>query len=304
MRAFPRKFTLRAAEVHQPMDEVDGHPGTEATTDSDAESSLSHLSEEQRIGLRDDILGGFFDNTSGELFRGFPIGADDLLVDVGCGGGGPISFAARFAKNIVAIDITDQALTKTRVTLEGLGVDLGHFEFVAASAEDIPLPSEHATRIMCMEVLEHVDDPRKALSELKRIGKPGALYLISVPDERSEILMKRIAPKAAYEKPHHIRTFSPEAFENAVSGAGLEILSHSYNGFFRAMWLAMFWVRHPWAGEESLNADPTEFTKGDPALLQWSRTWNDLLDTPMGQGIKTLLDDFLPKTQIIVARKP
>ena len=62
-------------------------------------------------------------------------------------------------------------------------------------------PSESIDKIICTEVIEHVDDPMVALRELMRVGKPGALYLLSVPGQRSEELIKSVAPAYWFESP-------------------------------------------------------------------------------------------------------
>ena len=40
-----------------------------------------------RVGLIDAAAGGWFRNETGELIEGFPIPAEDLVLDVGCGDG-------------------------------------------------------------------------------------------------------------------------------------------------------------------------------------------------------------------------
>lgn len=303
VRSVVRKAKLAISRLGHELSDP-SHTADEQAPPTLAQLGLDHLTEGQRVGLRDDTMGGFFNNETGELFRGFPLSGDDVLVDVGCGGGGPLGFASKFAGHIVAIDITEQAINDAQAYLAGRGADLSKCEFVLGTAENVSLPDSYATRVMCMEVLEHVDDPAVALAELVRIGKPGALYLITVPDERTEVIMKTVAPDAAFQKPHHIRTISAENFEVLVSGAGLEIINHSFNGFYRAMWLAMFWARCKQMSAISHASLPTEFTEDDPILAQWSRSWNELLHTPTGPQIKDLLDSLLPKSQIIVARKP
>lgn len=304
MRSAAWRLRNRVWSMARPGEQTTVTPEPQSEEASPVDLGLDHLTAGQRIGLRDDSMAGFFNNETGELFRGFPLGGDDLLVDVGCGGGGPLGFASRHAGRIVAIDVTEEAVATARETIRDTGADLDRCEFIVASAEDIPLPSEHASRVMCMEVLEHVDDPAVAMSELVRIGKPGALYLISVPDERSERLTKLYAPKKAFEKPHHIRMFDTGSFRELVAAAGLQILSHDFNGFYKAVWMLMFWVNFERMAEESPDTLPTTFTEDDPLLQQWSRTWDGMLDTPMGAATKTLLDSILPKSQIIVARKP
>ena len=41
-----------------------------------------------------------------------------------------------------------------------------------------------------------------------------------------------------------------------------------------------------------------------PLMESWARTWQDLLDQPEGLAIKQTLDRFIPKSQVIIARKP
>ena len=41
-----------------------------------------------------------------------------------------------------------------------------------------------------------------------------------------------------------------------------------------------------------------------PLMEGWARTWRDLLMQPDGLAIKRVLDQFMPKSQVIIARKP
>lgn len=263
---------------------------------------LDHLNHVQRTGLRDDSLAGFFNNQTGELFTGFQLDTSDMLVDVGCGGGGPLGFAALHAGQIVALDIDPVALEKCRKNLEPDSIS--QITFMNGSSEAIPLDDQVATKVMCLEVLEHVDDPHLAMSELFRIGQPGSYYLISVPHENSEEILKRIAPSAAYEKPHHIRVFGADDFKQLVSSSGLEIISHDLLGAFSTITVALYWLT---AGRVNANGETqlqTEFVFDNPSIQDWAKAWSFLLDLPNGEDLKGLFDLLIPKSQIIVAQKP
>jgi hypothetical protein len=39
-------------------------------------------------------------------------------------------------------------------------------------------------------------------------------------------------------------------------------------------------------------------------MESWAKTWQDLLAQPDGLAIKQMLDQFMPKSQVIIARKP
>ena len=162
-----------------------------------------------------------------------------------------------------------------------------------APTQEIPLPDNYATRVVCMEVLEHVDDPAFSLSEMFRIGQSGALYLLTVPDAIAERIIGGVGGPGYFQKPNHIRVIERDEFENLVTGAGLEILKHEYNGFVSTFRLAMLMMR-----------GHTDLKDEDEYLLKWSRMWNEMLDCPEGRQMKEMLDYLVPRSQIIVARKP
>ena len=59
----------------------------------------------RKCGFHDAIVNGWFNDETGELARGFPIDAQDTVVDVGCGDGGAIAFAAARGAEVIAADI-------------------------------------------------------------------------------------------------------------------------------------------------------------------------------------------------------
>ena len=265
------------------------------STDADAAAppgdTTDWAQQARFLGLRDAALSGFYRTKDSEVFRGIPVGADDVVVDVGCGEGAALAFCARLDATVIAVDHHEETLAAARATLEGQGQ--GAREFHAAAAEDLPLPDGTASRVLCMEVLEHVNDPVKALAELARIGRPGALYLLTVPDPRGEALQQVMAPESYFQPPNHIRVIGREEFADLVTGAGLEIIDREFYGFYWALWYALFWSR----GVEIEDPD-------DPVLEHWSKAWSALLDSPNGPEIKEQLDHFMAKSQVIVARKP
>jgi hypothetical protein len=48
----------------------------------------------------------------------------------------------------------------------------------------------------------------------------------------------------------------------------------------------------------------TDLKDEDEYLLKWGRMWNEMLDCPEGREMKEMLDYLVPRSQIIVARKP
>ena len=132
------------------------------------------------------------------------------------------------------------------------------------------------------------------MAELVRIGRPGALYLLSVPDVTGERLQQVLAPPSYFARPNHLRIFERDGFAALVERAGLVVERRAYHGFYWAMWWLLFW-----------ECDiPLGTAPHHPVLESWARTWGLVLGLPNGLKIKDLFDRFMPRNQSIVARKP
>ncbi len=242
-------------------------------------------------GLKDIHLSGWTQN-SGELVKGFQINPQDTVLDIGCNSGGYAMFSARQGAEIILADVDAEQLAIARARLEA--IPARRVQTLVTDANPIPLPDASVTRVVAMEVLEHVEEPAQFMSELVRVAKPGALFLLTVPDEVVEGVQKHIAPPVYFEKPNHIRIFKRGELEQLALDAGLVIEHRLQYGFYHSVWWSLFWA----CPDQSLSA-PWHFM-----LESWARTWSSLLDQPKGMLVKAALDEVMPKSQVIVARKP
>lgn len=243
------------------------------------------------LGLYDAKLSGWFNQETDELFKGFKVSADDILLDVGCGDGGNVHFCGMRGAKIIIADIDGAKVEATRQRLSD--TPAREIECHVTDCNPLPIADGTATRVVSTEVIEHVEDPAQFLAELVRVGQSGALYLLSVPHPSSEDLQKDIASPEYFQKPNHIRIITEEQFKAMVSDAGLEIVSHSQYGFYWSMWMLLFWEAK------------VDFSNPDhPLLNHWADTWQAVLDSPRGTQIKDALDAVVAKSQVIIARKP
>ncbi|AIY42853.1 SAM-dependent methyltransferase [Collimonas arenae] len=243
------------------------------------------------VGLRDALASGWYLQESDELYRGFVINAEDIVLDIGCGDGGNSLFCGHRGAHVIVADIDADKVEFTRQRLTETPARI--VQCVVSDANPLPLESGTASKVVCMEVLEHVDDPVQFLSELVRVGQQGSHYLLSVPDPVQENLQKQVAPASHFEKPNHIRIIQRDEFEKMVTDAGLVIERHEYYGFYWSVWWLLFWV---------CKVDLSN--PRHPLLESWAKTWEILMDSPNGEHVRSALNDFMPKSQIIVARKP
>jgi SAM-dependent methyltransferase len=241
--------------------------------------------------VRDMSESGWWNQERGELYPEFAIGQDDVVLDVGCGLGGKTAFCARQGAHIIFVDIDEAAVAGTLRMLQDEGA--ASLTPIVSDGDPLPLPDGVATRIIASEMLEHVDDPARIMEELVRVGRPGSLYLITVPDPASQELQRELAPPVYFQKPNHVRIIGREEFGRMVTDAGLEIVHRGADGFYSAMWWNFFWTA----------AVPLDNPRA-PLLDAWSDTWRALLDAPGGLQVKKALDAVMPMSQCIVARKP
>ena len=244
------------------------------------------------LPLKDAVLRGWYNSRTGELFQGFRVGPDDIVADIGCGIGGNAGFCAEQGANLILTDIEPISLAEVAAKVKAIAGH-GRIEHHVSDSDPLPIANAACTKIICSEVIEHVESPERLLKELVRIGKPGAQYLLTCPDPGSEALQKAVAPDSYFTKPFHVRVLDHEALGRLVEEAGLVIERRHGYGFYWNLWLVLF------------RACDVPMDRPEHELLaSWTKTWSTLLDLPDGPRIKQAMDDMLPRSQLILARKP
>ncbi len=99
------------------------------------------------------------------------------ILDAGCGEGHLSSAFHNAAPNIqiVGVDASSEAIEFANDSFSGVG------HFSTADIFDLPFDDDSFDLTVCSQVLEHLDDPDKAIAELKRVS--ARHVLISVPLE-------------------------------------------------------------------------------------------------------------------------
>lgn len=103
--------------------------------------------------------------------------ADALALDVGCGDGALGAALRHRFKEIHGVDISATAIARAR----SQGVNAVQ---VNLDAEPLPYPDGMFAAVTCLDVLEHVFDPRVLVRELARVCAPGGLLVITTPNIR------------------------------------------------------------------------------------------------------------------------
>ena len=93
-------------------------------------------------------------------------------LDLGCGTGLNLDHLSRYARP-TGTDFSEEALAFCR--------ERGFNSLAKADAAELPFPDNHFDIITALDVIEHLDDDLAALTELKRVLRPGGLLVVSVP---------------------------------------------------------------------------------------------------------------------------
>ena len=145
----------------------------------------------------------------------------ERMLDVGCSAGYVLAAADSLGLTPTGIDITAYT-TK-------LAKDRGYAS-ATASLTELPFADRSFDIVTAKHTLEHVDVPKRGVSELFRVLKPGGVVLVVVPD--AAYWRVGSAPKSGkYFKPeglgwqHHVYYGVPQ-LTRALTDAGFEVVSN------------------------------------------------------------------------------
>ena len=148
-------------------------------------------------------------------------------LDVGCGTGTLATRAAALGRSVVAVDSDADMVAMSKGVVPG--------PVVEASLPDLPFDDDSFDAVTANFVVNHVADPRAAMSELGRVTRPGGRIAVTswLAQPAEWAVLVGAAFSAAGVVPIPSQNLSPELdFERSVDGlrglaesAGLEVLA-------------------------------------------------------------------------------
>ncbi len=137
----------------------------------------------------------------------------DTILDVGCGTGAlcrRINSSLDGSAQVYGVDFSPEQI-KICNEISRSRSDLYPTEYYAVGdAYKLPYSDARFTSVVCSEVLEHLDSPRRAIREMLRVLKPGGRLVVTVP------FNEVIVPGS-----EHVNTFTEETFSAILEGYGL-----------------------------------------------------------------------------------
>ena len=117
-------------------------------------------------------------------------------LDIGCGGGFLAEEFAALGCHVTGIDPSPVSIDAARAHAANRGL---HIDYQVGSGEQLPAPDSAFDLAYCCDVLEHVSDLDRVISETARVLKPGGLYLFDTINRTVE--SKLIAIKVLQQWP-------------------------------------------------------------------------------------------------------
>lgn len=151
------------------------------------------------------------------------------VLDLGCGGGFMAEPLAREGARVIGVDPSAPAIAAARrhAEEEGLAID-----YRVGTGEDLPVAEDAVDIVVCVDVLEHVRDLDAVIGEIRRVLKPGGLFLFDTINRTwlsklvyivlGEIVL-RLGPRGTHDPALFIK---PEELRAKLESQKLAVAEH------------------------------------------------------------------------------
>ena len=119
---------------------------------------------------------------------------DDVILDVGCGGGININRMAPQAKKVYGVDYSIQSVNLSREVNQDY-ISQGKVEILEGNVQSLPFPDNTFDIVTAFETIYFWPGLEKCFTEVKRVLKPGGIFLIGTESNGSDNIAMKISEK-------------------------------------------------------------------------------------------------------------
>ena len=151
------------------------------------------------------------------------VGPRDVVLDAACGTGAFACALAPKAGFVAGCDFAPSMVTRARAKAERLGIENASFE--VGDITDLAVDDASVDVVVAANVLHLLDDPLAAVSELRRVARPGGVIAIPnyVNDEAADSRFLKLIAAVGFSTE---RDWSEQSFLGFLGEAGLEVAEH------------------------------------------------------------------------------
>lgn len=219
----------------------------------------------------------------------------DSLLDVGCGEGRHVIHAC-LEYNVLGIGV-DLSLRDLHIANERFAPFANyntncHFSLQQTDATHLPFADNSFDKIICSEVLEHIENYIGVLQEIKRVLKPNGILGVSVPRAWPEKICWKLSDEYHQVEGGHIRIFDAQRLRKDIEALGFTF-THRY--WAHALHSPFWWLKCLWWKSQ----DSSRIIKMYHRLLVW-----DLMQKPwITQTLEKILNPVLGKSVVMHFKK-
>ncbi len=144
-------------------------------------------------------------------FMGDHVGEGDRVLDLGCGDGWMAAEMTARGATVIGVEVAFAALARARARHPEL--DVRHVEIDGP----LPLPDTSVDVVWASEVIEHVGDTARWLSEVRRVLRPQGRLLVTTPNHSRLRLL--VAGIELYSEPlgDHLHLYSESSLRTVLA---------------------------------------------------------------------------------------
>ena len=147
-------------------------------------SNLDCTSDPMKYVRRLDRVGAnpFWQEIKSQMLSLLDVREGDRVLDVGCGTGDDVRSLAQFVGvrgSVIGIDSSTTMIQEAKRRSEKSSLPI---EFYHGDAQNLEFPDNSFNCCRVERVLQHLDNPQKALVEMVRVAKSGARIVVVEPD--------------------------------------------------------------------------------------------------------------------------
>jgi ubiquinone/menaquinone biosynthesis C-methylase UbiE len=106
------------------------------------------------------------------------VGRGKRVLNVGCGDGEYNLFLKTRFDEVIGVDVNESDLLIAREVNSRKGI-----KYIKCGAENLPFSDNYFDEVICVDVIEHVRDDKKALKEMNRVLKKDGKLILTVPNK-------------------------------------------------------------------------------------------------------------------------
>ncbi len=148
------------------------------------------------------------------------INKNEKILDIGCGAGTLALYYTSRGNKVLGIDISNKAIVSARKSIKILNMKDVEFKIMNFP---IQIPKEKFDRIICSEVIEHLEDDILALNKVYKLLKPKGKAIITTPSKNAPLYKLGYA-KGFDKRVGHLRRYTIEELMNKSQKVGFKII--------------------------------------------------------------------------------